>query len=36
MRPEAEERVEHLRRRGPTPHAFTFRQLSPAGRRARA
>ncbi|XXX75489.1 DUF3291 domain-containing protein [Sorangium sp. So ce134] len=27
---EAEERLEHLRRHGPTPRAFTFRHLCPA------
>jgi hypothetical protein len=27
---EAEERLEHLRRRGPTPRAFTFREPFPA------
>jgi hypothetical protein len=27
---EAEERMEHLRRHGPTPHAFTFRSPFPA------
>lgn len=27
---EAKERLEHLKRRGPTPHAFTFRASFPA------
>jgi hypothetical protein len=33
---EAEERLEHLRRHGPTPHAFTFRHLFPAPERGMA
>jgi hypothetical protein len=33
---EAEERLEHLRRHGPTPHAFTFRRLFPAPERGLA
>ena len=33
---EARERLEHLERHGPTPHAFTFKQRYASGRSAQA